>query len=950
MERKLYITSQDVDKNYQSRTSDPNQFPNAPDERGKTYQREAKDFQDRTSGFIASTGANPNSLQHFIFGGAKTDVIQGAGREDHLYAGAGGDVLIGGKADDYLEGGTGFDTYQFRSGDGRDTVLDADGKGILIRDSKAILLAIKQTDSQWSFGSTNFSLAASGSDLDISFAGAGDVLTLKDFDFAKAQTANYDGIRLVNAPVVPTNPTRIYIGDTQPDKKDTFTGTVSNESFLTGAGDDVVYADGSASTTSTMGGDDLIEAGADRDTVAAGGGNDWVEGGSQGDILAGNAGDDILYGDTSVGQTLTLDAAISAGDTALTDAGAADLVSGDAGDDVLIGGGTSDFLLGGTGNDVIVGGGGDDNLYGDGALDVATLDWTVTRTVLQGGAIFKVSLTNAEITGNDAAGGMDIIYGGAGDDWAFGGFGDDYVEGGSGKDALFGEQGSDVLFGGSGDDVLVGDNLVAGGIASAGDDYLDGGAGNDLLQGDSGDDILVGGSGDDVLVGGPGKDTYVFNAGDGRDQIFDDSTGAEGSVLVFGEGFDPNTVTIRPGSMVLDFGDAGSVELASFNHFDPNAPAAFESLVFADGTIFSFQDVLDRGFTITGTEADDNGHDAAHPVLVGTAFKDHVWGLGGNDVIAGLQGDDVLDGGAGADQLQGGGGNDTLLGGEGDDALFGMTGDDYLDGGAGRDWLLGGPGNDTYAYGAGDTAYDIDGQTTIAFGPGISVSDVVLRRQATAFQGQSVFSISLKGDLTSFEQTHGAFPEHSLGITLASDDRLGAFIFADGTTLDHAELLRETWIDQAHLVGGAGSDTLEGYAGNDFLQGGDGDDVLRGFGGDDRIESGSGHDTLDGGKGADLLLGGAGADTLIGGSGNDTLAGGEAGDLYLYARGDGDDVISEAGDAASTDVLRFTDIASTEVALPRQASGDLLATVATGGWGKTSGHYNARGDQISGPE
>ncbi len=123
--------------------------------------------------------------KHFIFGSAKADFIEGAGRQDHLYGGAGGDVLIGGKADDYLEGGTGFDTYQFRSGDGRDTVLDADGKGILIRDSKAILLAIKQTDSQWSFGSTNFSLAASGSDLDITFAGAGDVLTLKDFDFAK---------------------------------------------------------------------------------------------------------------------------------------------------------------------------------------------------------------------------------------------------------------------------------------------------------------------------------------------------------------------------------------------------------------------------------------------------------------------------------------------------------------------------------------------------------------------------------------------------------------------------------------------------------------------------------------------------------------------------------------------------------------------------------------------
>src|SRR5260221_1786637 len=60
-----------------------------------------------------------------------------------------------------------------------------------------------------------------------------------------------------------------------------FRSTVSNESFLTGAGDDVVYADGSASTTSTMGGDDLIEAGADRDTGAAGGGEDLGGSGPQ---------------------------------------------------------------------------------------------------------------------------------------------------------------------------------------------------------------------------------------------------------------------------------------------------------------------------------------------------------------------------------------------------------------------------------------------------------------------------------------------------------------------------------------------------------------------------------------------------------------------------------------------------------------------------------------------
>ena len=168
LERKLYITGLNRNSFYADpATSDPNAFPNAPDDRGRAYQLEAKDFQDRASGFIASDGSpNRNSQLHYIFGSAVADNIVGAGREDHLYGGAGTDIVTGGVADDYLEGGSGRDVYSYAgssglfgsSNDGDDTILDSDGKGVLrytfaqsgtVRSTAMTGAALKLSDNQW---------------------------------------------------------------------------------------------------------------------------------------------------------------------------------------------------------------------------------------------------------------------------------------------------------------------------------------------------------------------------------------------------------------------------------------------------------------------------------------------------------------------------------------------------------------------------------------------------------------------------------------------------------------------------------------------------------------------------------------------------------------------------------------------------------------------------------
>ena len=119
----------------------------------------------------------------------------------------------------------------------------------------------------------------------------------------------------------------------------------------------------------------------------------------------------------------------------------------------------------------------------------------------------------------------DIIAGGLGDDLIFGLGGDDILRGDLNlrdpQDDAPG--GNDTIFGGAGDDRIGG---------KSGNDELFGGAGNDTIWGDDGDDLIFGGLGDDVLIGdndsaGAGSDTFVLVAGEGTDRIVDFEVGID---------------------------------------------------------------------------------------------------------------------------------------------------------------------------------------------------------------------------------------------------------------------------------------------------------------------------------------------------------------------------------------------------------------------------------------
>ena len=93
------------------------------------------------------------------------------------------------------------------------------------------------------------------------------------------------------------------------------------------------------------------------------------------------------------------------------------------------------------------------------------------------------------------------------------------------------------------------------------------------------------------------------------------------------------------------------------------------------------------------------------------------------------------------------------------------------------------------------------------------------------------------------------------------------------------------------VLAGDGNDMVDAGAGNDRVVAGDGNDVVEGGAGNDVLMGGAGNDALSGSAGNDQLNGGTGNDTLNGGTGNDVLTGGAGADTFVFASGDGRDVV-----------------------------------------------------------
>ncbi|TRO35078.1 HlyJ hemolysin-like protein [Pseudomonas sp. ALS1131] len=453
----------------------------------------------------------------------------------------------------------------------------------------------------------------------------------------------------------------------------------------------------------------------------------------------------------------------------------------------------------------------------------------------------------------------------------------------------------------------------------------------DTLSGINTGSVFYGLGGDDRLYGQAGNDSYHFARGHGNDTILD-----RGGLdqVVFGEGIGQGDLTFSRNATTVwihvknpDGSDSGSLRIDNFFDFDGSVDfGAVELIRFADGSSLSQQQIL----TLLAASSITEGND----LVFGTIAGDTIDALAGNDSIHGLAGDDHLSGGGGDDVLMGDDGNDTLIGGIGNDSL------------------IGGRGSDTYLFeiGHGNDVIDNAAQAAgtkldrVVFGQGIDPATVSVERSGShliihtstsdsirltnyfsgeAANGTAVDEIVFHdGTVWSIAYIKGMVLQASEGNDVvqgyASDDLLSGL---EGNDQLYGNAGNDTLIGgEGHdtLDGGTGNDVLFGDTGNDVLRGGDGDDYLDGGDGNDNLDGGSGDDTLIGGAGNDYLSGGAGRDTLQGGDGNDTLLGGAGDDFlaggkgndrldggtgtnsYLFARGDGQDVIVDAYEGVVT--------------------------------------------------
>ncbi|MCW2292450.1 Ca2+-binding RTX toxin-like protein [Pseudomonas sp. BIGb0408] len=890
-------------------------------------------------------GGQGNDL---LYGEVGNDILSGNEGDDKLWGGEGNDVLAGGTGDDLLSGGSGANTYVFRAGDGQDRINDDYTSG----------LTLKLPDT----AEREVIFRKVGSDLQISFIGNSDQLTLEGFYQGEMPRTTIDlhldgnlpallgAAHLYQLTLKGTNLADIiyaYASD------DVVLGLDGNDFIDAGAGDDEIYGGLGDDTLLGGAGNDIINGGVGSDRLEGGDGDDIYTfiGGSGNDVVVDSAGADTLHFDDALATDLLLrrddfdlvitraatgdelrilgqfsDQAGMSGATAVEAIIFSDglrwdytqikqmAIAGTEASDTIFGHADDDLIHAGAADDTVHGQNGNDTIYGQDGDDI-----------LNGGE------------GNDRLfgdAGDDTLNGDWGDDELHGGDGNDTLHGGGGYDQLHGDSGDDhlygdgVLDGGSGNDYLEGRGLLAGGeghdtIKGQGFDTLQGGAGDDLIEAYSnawnqGSNIIEGGTGNDTIYGSFGEDTYIFNLGDGHDLLIERRANEAYSnieptadTLSFGEGISASDLSFhrRGLDMVIEHAN-GTDSITVQNWFkEPNDHFKLEYFVFADGSELSQAEV--EGQVIWhGTATADSfiGYRDLNDTMRLGAGDDQAWGRAGDDAMHGENGNDYLDGEAGNDTIFGGAGNDQLMGGAGDDLLAGGVGDDkyvYFPGGGSDTIDNTGGGNDGVFFSGGiDEArltFKRDG------------NDLLILVDEDAEQSVRVLGHFLGGDKAiSYVQPDGGFMINAARI---------AQIVAAANIPGGFETLVEGTATGEQLAGGQGKDLLRGLAGNDTLFGMGGDDQLEGGDGNDYLSGGNGSQS---GSGSDILIGGNGNDVLDGEDGNDRLAGGAGDDQYYYRAGGGVDVIDNSG--GGFDGAFFIGIARTRLSFHREGN-DLLVLV-----------------------
>ncbi len=304
-------------------------------------------------------------------------------------------------------------------------------------------------------------------------------------------------------------------------------------------------------------------------------------------------------------------------------------------------------------------------------------------------------------------------------------------------------------------------HIVMGG--TAGNDRMRAGEGDDTLHGDAGNDRLEGGDGNDFLIGGDGDDILTDLNG------IDNIKGGNGN----------DTINAGPGFGDLILGGAG------------------------------------KDFITHGADPKESFGGRDDDFILGGDSADTVFGNEGNDWIEGGNQADLLQGDMGDpfqasrvighDVIIGGGGNDDYDSESGDDIMVSDGGTERHEGMLGFDWV-------TYK---GDTSGVNADMFFTGLLPPLPPADA-LRDRFDLVEGLSGwrFNDILRGtnattvELSAIDATSGL--TNSLDAAgIARINGLAAILPAAATSFSAGDI----------ILGGDGSDTIEGRGGNDIIDG-----------------------------------------------------------------------------------------------------------------------------------
>ena len=314
------------------------------------------------------------------------------------------------------------------------------------------------------------------------------------------------------------------------------------------------------------------------------------------------------------------------------------------------------------------------------------------------------------------------------------------------------------------------EHIVMGG--TEGVDRLRAGNGDDTIWGDGGDDRLEGSGGNDSLNGGDGNDRITdstgddnIKGGDGHDFI---NAGAGLNLILAGNGHD----------FVVSGNDVSEVFAGTGNDF-----------------IF--------GNTANAAMIGNDGHDWIQNGTAGGAIGDN-----GDPLNAALiRGNDVFVGGGGADDFTGEGG---------DDIFNGLGGVDFMDGDVGFDWVtsdgFNAPSNIDLSRliinaGLPGEPVTVDRFKFVEAASGWNLNDTIIGDDRTSVELTLVDPNSGQDNALS-NVNNPASGGHSAADRIALINGLSGILGGE-TVFDSGNI----------LLGGGGSDLLEGLGGDDIIDG-----------------------------------------------------------------------------------------------------------------------------------